>query len=135
MSTNAVDEALAGASPVSEKAMYLPDSWVAYDYETGSTAPSAVHAALAGFQHFVRHLVVTADLATSAVNVVTISDGANTIFRADLPTTLDASPFVVNFGPGGLPGQPGDAVTAACTASGNSANTCVWISGYTSKNP
>lgn len=130
----AQDLALATAAPVAESALYGPNTWVAYHSAT-NTALSCNHAARAGYQHFVRMIVVTADAATAAVNALTLSDGAQTIFEANLPTSIQTSPVVINFGLAGLPGVAGDAVTLAMTSTGNAANATIWMCGYTQKAP
>jgi hypothetical protein len=131
---SAVDRTLAASSPASEYALSGPDTWAAYHTATNA-ALSCKHAGVAGQQHFIRQIVVTADAATAAVNALTINDGTNTIFAASLPTTLDASPFVVTFPGAGLPGQVGADVTLAMTSTGNSANGTIWMAGYTQKAP
>lgn len=131
---SAVDEALAAASPVAEYALTGPNTWVAY-HSASNTSLSCNHAAVAGKQHFVRMIIVTADAATAAVNALTLNDGSATIFNANLPTSIQTSPVVINFGNAGLPGQVGDAVTLAMTSTGNSANATIWMCGYTQEAP
>lgn len=109
-----------------EKSSYGPDDWTAT--QTAANGALAVGpAALAGNQHFLRQVVVTASADLTAAKVMEIKDGTTVIWHEDL--AINFRRLVLDFNPP-LQATIGAALTVTVEASG--AATCsANVKGFT----
>lgn len=114
---------------MSEYAGRYITQWVEVSTQNTNVPATATRAGVAGQRHFITGYSVSCSAAPAAAVSVTITDGATTVERAELPAAA-FSPIVVNFS---APIRCGinTAAEIICPAVGGTTRSTVTLRGFT----